>query len=84
MRLILQSAVSGLLVGGMYGLIALGLALAFGVLKVLNVAHGELVMLGGYGTVRAEPFNTRLHALPPAAALAATSAAMRKAFALLQ
>jgi branched-chain amino acid transport system permease protein len=47
-RLILQSAVSGLLVGGMYGLVALGLALAFGVLKVLNVAHGELVMLGGY------------------------------------
>ena len=47
-RLILQSAVSGLLVGGMYGLVALGLALAFGVLKVLNVAHGELLMLGGY------------------------------------
>lgn len=47
-QLILQSAVSGLLVGGMYGLVALGLALAFGVLKVLNVAHGELAMLGGY------------------------------------
>lgn len=47
-RLILQSIVSGLLVGGMYGLVALGLALAFGVLKVLNVAHGELLMLGGY------------------------------------
>ena len=31
-RLILQSAVSGVLVGGMYGLVALGLALAFGVL----------------------------------------------------
>jgi branched-chain amino acid transport system permease protein len=49
-RLILQSAVSGLLVGGMYGLVALGLALAFGVLKVLNVAHGELLMLGGYAS----------------------------------
>lgn len=47
-QLIVQSAMSGLLVGGMYGLVALGLALAFGVLKVLNVAHGELVMLGGY------------------------------------
>lgn len=47
-QLILQSALSGLLVGGMYGLVALGLALAFGVLKVLNVAHGELAMLGGY------------------------------------
>ena len=50
MLLIVQSIVSGLLVGGMYGLVALGLALAFGVLKVLNVAHGELVMLGGYAT----------------------------------
>lgn len=47
-HLILQSGVSGLLVGGMYGLVALGLALAFGVLKILNVAHGELLMLGGY------------------------------------
>jgi branched-chain amino acid transport system permease protein len=50
MNLVLQSAVSGLLVGGMYGLVALGLALAFGVLRVLNLAHGELVMLGGYVT----------------------------------
>lgn len=48
MQLILQSSVSGLLIGGMYGLVALGLALSFGVLKVLNVAHGEFVMLGGY------------------------------------
>lgn len=47
-QLILQSVASGALVGGMYGLVALGLALAFGVLKVLNVAHGELLMLGGY------------------------------------
>lgn len=47
-HLIVQSAVSGLLVGGMYGLVALGLALAFGVLNVLNVAHGELLMIGGY------------------------------------
>jgi branched-chain amino acid transport system permease protein len=49
-ELILQSIVSGTLVGGMYGLVALGLALAFGVLKVLNVAHGELLMLGGYAS----------------------------------
>jgi branched-chain amino acid transport system permease protein len=48
-RLLLQSAASGLLVGGLYGLVALGLALSFGVMKVLNVAHGELLMLGGYG-----------------------------------
>jgi branched-chain amino acid transport system permease protein len=47
-RLLLQSAVSGLLIGGLYGLVALGLSLSFGVMKVLNVAHGELLMLGGF------------------------------------
>lgn len=48
MDTILQTAVSGILTGAIYGLAALGLSLAFGVLKVLNVAHGELIMLGGY------------------------------------
>jgi branched-chain amino acid transport system permease protein len=37
------------LIGGLYGLAAAGLSLVFGVLKVLNVAHGELIMVGGYG-----------------------------------
>jgi branched-chain amino acid transport system permease protein len=43
-----QSLLSAVLVGSLYGLAALGLSLVFGVLKVLNVAHGELLMLGGY------------------------------------
>jgi branched-chain amino acid transport system permease protein len=46
--IIAQSLVSGILVGALYGLSALGLSLVFGVLKVLNVAHGELLMFGGY------------------------------------
>jgi branched-chain amino acid transport system permease protein len=50
MDIILQNIVSGLLVGGVYGLAALGLSLAFGVLKVLNIAHGELIMFGGYAS----------------------------------
>ncbi len=45
----LQQLVLGLLIGGLYGLAAAGLSLVFGVLKVLNVAHGQLIMLGGYG-----------------------------------
>jgi branched-chain amino acid transport system permease protein len=48
--ILLQQIVLGLLIGGLYGLAAAGLSLVFGVLKVLNVAHGELIMLGGYGT----------------------------------
>ena len=49
MTALVQQLVLGLLVGGLYGLAAAGLSLVFGVLKVLNVAHGELIMLGGYG-----------------------------------
>jgi branched-chain amino acid transport system permease protein len=47
---VIQSLVSGALVGALYGLAALGLSLVFGVLKVLNVAHGELLMIGGYAS----------------------------------
>lgn len=47
---IAQNLVFGLFVGSMYGIAAVGLALVFGVLKILNVAHGELLMLGGYVT----------------------------------
>ena len=47
---IAQNLVFGLLVGGIYGLAAVGLALVFGVMKVLNIAHGELLMIGGYVT----------------------------------
>ena len=48
MNALAQQIVLGILIGGLYGLAAAGLSLVFGVLKVLNVAHGELIMLGGY------------------------------------
>ena len=47
-ELILQALYSGLLVGGVYALIALGLALTFGTMRVTNLAHGELVLLAAY------------------------------------
>jgi branched-chain amino acid transport system permease protein len=46
--LVIQQLAFGLFVGGTYALAAVGLSLVFGVLRVLNVAHGELLMLGGY------------------------------------
>lgn len=67
-----QSAVFGLLIGALYGLAAVGLTLVFGVLKMLNVAHGELIMLGGYATFwlftlwQVDPF---VSVLPAGAAL---------------
>ena len=50
MNVLGQQLLLGLLIGGLYGLAAAGLGLVFGVMKVLNVAHGELIMLGGYAT----------------------------------
>ena len=48
--MLLQGFVSGLLAGAVYAMVALGMALIFGVMRVINVAHGTLLMLGGYTT----------------------------------
>jgi len=45
-----QLLIHGVMLGGLYGLLALGLNLVFGVMRVINFAHGELVMLGGFFT----------------------------------
>jgi branched-chain amino acid transport system permease protein len=43
-----QAIVSGLLIGSVFALIALGLTLIFGVMKIINFAHGDFLMLGMY------------------------------------
>ncbi len=50
MEVLLQVAVSGLLLGGIYALISMGLTLIFGVLRVINFAHGEFLMVAMYAT----------------------------------
>jgi branched-chain amino acid transport system permease protein len=47
---LVQNLAFGILVGALYGLAAVGLSLVFGVTKFLNVAHGELLMFGGYAS----------------------------------
>jgi branched-chain amino acid transport system permease protein len=47
---ILDIVIGGLLMGGIYALIAMGLSLQYGVARVLNVAHGEFIMLGAFAT----------------------------------
>ena len=48
MRLFVQALILGLLTGGVYALMASGLALGFGVMRVINVAQGALIILGAY------------------------------------
>ncbi len=43
-----QILLNGILLGGLYGLMALGMALVWGVLNIVNLSHGALIMLGGY------------------------------------
>ena len=46
----LQQIINGLMIGGLYALVALGISLVFGLTGMINFAHGEIVMLGGYLT----------------------------------
>lgn len=48
MALYLQAIVNGLLVGGVYSLMALGLSLIFGIMRVINFAHGDMMVWGMY------------------------------------
>jgi len=48
--MIAQVVISGILSGALYSMVALGLALIFGVMRVINIAHGPLLMLGAYAT----------------------------------
>jgi branched-chain amino acid transport system permease protein len=48
MEFLIQTLVNGLIQGGFFSLFAVGLVLIFGVMKVVNFAHGELVMAGAF------------------------------------
>ena len=47
----INDIIQGILVGGLYALFACGLSLMFGVMKVINLAHGDLAVIGGYVAV---------------------------------
>jgi len=48
MQLLFQVLLNGVLQGGLFALMALGLSLVWGVLNIVNLAHGAFIMLGGY------------------------------------
>ena len=70
MHVIPQLIVSTILLGGIYALIAVGLTLIFGVMRVVNFAHGEFLMLGMYlafwafAMLQLDPYVTLLLSLP--------------------
>jgi branched-chain amino acid transport system permease protein len=47
---LIQALVTGLLLGGVYGLVAMGLSLIFGVLHIINFAHGAMMTVGMYAS----------------------------------
>ena len=48
MTIFLEQIINGIIIGSMYALIGSGIALIYGTMRVLNLAHGEFYMLGGY------------------------------------
>ena len=70
MTLALEAAVLGVLTGGVYALMASGLTLIFGVMRIINVGHGALVVLGAYLSFAAsrrlgmDPFLTLVITMP--------------------
>ena len=66
----LQALVSGILIGGVYALIGIGLTIIFGVMRVINFAHGDLMMVGMYMTyflftlLKVDPFVSVVVTIP--------------------
>jgi branched-chain amino acid transport system permease protein len=70
---LVQLTVNGVVLGLLYALIAVGLALIFGVLEIINFAHGEFLMLGAYAMTFALPAVGLLYWPALAAAIAAVA-----------
>ena len=49
MDIVLQQIVNAISLGGIYALLALGLAVIFSIISLINFAHGELMTVAGYG-----------------------------------
>ena len=68
--ILIDTILQGVMLGGLYALFALGLSLTFGVMRLVNLAHGDLILLGAYiiltlsGSLYLPPLIAALAALP--------------------
>jgi branched-chain amino acid transport system permease protein len=76
MTVMLQQLVDGLSRGGTYALLALGLAVVFGIMHLVNFAHGELITVTAYAMFALLLFDLSWWAVVPLAVLAAVAAAV--------
>ncbi len=66
----LDTILQGVLLGGLYGLFAAGLSLVFGIMRLVNLAHGDLIVLAAFlilvlvTTLGLDPFVAALIAMP--------------------
>ncbi|MDR1247107.1 MAG: branched-chain amino acid ABC transporter permease [Clostridiales Family XIII bacterium] len=51
MYIIIQSVITGILLGGLYAVIGVGMSLVFGIMRLTNIAHGDLMILASYFTM---------------------------------
>ena len=65
MDLIIQQSINAISLGGVYAMLALGLAIVFSIVGLINFAHGDIMTFGGYGIFLSLAFGTS-----PVAALA--------------
>jgi branched-chain amino acid transport system permease protein len=68
---ILDTIIQGILLGGLYGLFAAGLSLVFGIMRLVNVSHGDFIIMGAFLALYAQkvlnigsPFTTLLILIP--------------------
>ena len=56
----IKQFVNGIQVGSIYALVALGYTMVYGIVKLINFAHGDFIMVGGYVVVFTTPFLANL------------------------